>query len=173
MTVFGPDVSAWQDGLVPPEPPGIAFGICRATNGEAIDPVVDNVIAWCKQRTVPFAAYHFVYEVASHSASSQADAFHRAVGGDITIPCMLDWETDSDDNCHPGRPQNPKWDDVLAVAAAIRHLGHRVPLLYTGNWYWSKHGQADAAGHGFDLVNAKYGTNAVGTAAERLRRAGR
>ena len=54
MTVFGPDVSAWQDGLVPPEPPGIGFGICRATNGEAIDPVVDNVIAWCKQRTVPF-----------------------------------------------------------------------------------------------------------------------
>ena len=103
----------------------------------------------------------------SHPAAAQADAFHRAVGGDITIPCMLDWETDSDDNCHPGRPQIATWDDVLAVAAAIRYLGHKVALLYTGNWYWSKMGNPTLAGHGFDLVNAKYGTNAVGTPAER------
>ena len=160
MTVFGPDVSKWQAGLVPPEPPGIGFGICRATNGMSPDQTVTNVINWCKARNMPFAAYHFVYPIKSHPAVAQAEAFHNIVGSS-KINCMLDWEEDKDDNCHPdGGPQVPKWDDVLAVAAEIRKLGHKVPLLYANYYYWKDTcGSPTLTGQGFDLVNAKYGNN--------------
>ena len=160
MTVFGPDVSKWQEGLVPPDPHGIGFGIARATNGQAVDPTCVRVIKWCRDHKVPFAAYHFVYEISSHSAAAQANAFSSAVGGDKSITCMLDWEKDDDDNCHPGRPQVPKWNDVLAVAEAIRKLGYKVPLLYANYYYWKDTcGSPTLTGQGFDLVNAKYGNN--------------
>jgi hypothetical protein len=87
---------------------------------------------------------------------------------------MIDWESDNDDNCHPdGGPQVPNFDDVLAVAAEIRKLGHKVALVYTGWSYWSEHGKPTMSGHGFDLVNARYGAgNLVGTAEERYQAQG-
>jgi Glycosyl hydrolases family 25 len=154
----GPDVSAWQIGIVPPEPHGIGFGLCRASIGLANDPTAAQAIAWCRVRDVPFAAYHFVYEQPKHPAVDQALTFHESVGGDRSICCMLDWESDTDDNCHPGgEPQHPTWDDVLAVADAIRELGHRCNLVYTGRWYWNEQGSPTLAGCGLDLVNSNYG----------------
>ena len=156
--LLGPDVSSWQERIVPPDPHDIAFGIARATNGQAVDPTCVRVIKWCRDHKVPFAAYHFVYECSTHSAAAQANAFSTAVGGDKTISCMLDWEKDEDDNCHPGRSQIPKWDDCLAVAAAIRKLGFKCALLYANYYYWKDTcGSPTLTGQGFDLVNANYG----------------
>jgi hypothetical protein len=71
---------------------------------------------------------------------------------------MIDWESDTNDNCHPAAgEQHPKWSDVLAVAAEIRKLGHKCALLYTANWYWMEQGTPNLAGAGFDLVAANYG----------------
>jgi hypothetical protein len=158
MTLFGPDVSLYQQGLVPPDPHGVGFGICRASIGQMVDTTAPGPIRWCRDRKVPFAAYHFVYPTSSHPAAAQADTFHRSVGGDRSINCMIDWESDTNDNCHPdGGAQQPTWDDAVAVADAIRALGHKVPLLYTGNWYWSQQGRPTMSGHGLDLVASNYG----------------
>jgi hypothetical protein len=157
--LVGPDVSKWNQGLVPPDPHGIDFGICRASIGLTPDPVVSGVTAWCRQRKIPFCAYHFVFESADHPAAAQAETFHKAVGGDASISCMLDWETGPKDYCHPtsGHEQHATWSDVLGVAAAIRKLGHRCALVYTANWYWSEQGKPTMSGGGLDLVNAQIG----------------
>jgi hypothetical protein len=157
--LLGPDVSKWQQGLVPPDPHGIAFGICRASIGLQVDTSAPGVVAWCKQRRVPFCAYHFVYPCDTHPADQQAATFDKAVGGDASIPAMIDWESDTDDNCHAGGgPQQPSWDDVLNVAAAIRRLGHKCALVYTANWYWLERGRPIMSNAGLDLINAQYGT---------------
>jgi GH25 family lysozyme M1 (1,4-beta-N-acetylmuramidase) len=156
--LIGPDVSKWQQGLIPPDPHGIDFGICRASIGFQIDPSAANVIAWCKLRKVPFVAYHFVYPCSTHPADQQAATFDKAVGTDPTICGMIDWESDTDDNCHPGGgPQKPTWDDVLNVTLAIRRLGHKVALVYTAQWYWLEQGRPILSNAGVDLVNADYG----------------
>jgi hypothetical protein len=156
--VYGPDVSSWQEGLEPPDPHGIAFGICRASIGEKADATVTGVIEWCRTRGVPFAAYHFCYPTDTHPATAQAETFHASVGGDLRICAMLDWESDVDDNCHAGGgPQHPSWDDVLDVCGEIRDLGHHCDLVYTGRWYWSECGEPSMSGNGLDLVNANYG----------------
>jgi GH25 family lysozyme M1 (1,4-beta-N-acetylmuramidase) len=155
--LLGPDVSSWQEGIVPPDPHGIAFGICRASIGEKADPSAQRVIEWCRTRGVPFVAYHFVYPCDTHPAVKQAATFHASVGSS-DIPCMIDWESDTDDNCHAGGgEQHPTWADVLDVAGEIRELGHRCALVYTARWYWSEQGSPSMAGKGFDLVNAHYG----------------
>lgn len=159
MTLYGPDISKWQAGLIPPPDPHIGFGMCRASIGENTDPVIGNALAWAKQHAVPFAAYHFVYTISNHPADDQAATFHGAVGGDTTIYAMLDWESDGS--------QQPDFDDVVAVAEAIRALGHRCALVYTGQWYWSSKGSPTMAGHGLDLIDSSYGSNAVGSPTER------
>src|SRR5262245_10318397 len=156
MTVFGPDVSKWQEGLVPPTPPSISFGLCRASKGAEIDPVVDNAIAWCETNSVPFCAYHFLVPLSVHDAVVQAAAFHEAVARDKTIPCMLDWERSSEG-------WEPSFNDALSVIDAIRKQGHKVALLYTGDWYWEKKGKPTLSGHGFDLVAADYDNSKTGT----------
>jgi hypothetical protein len=117
------------------------------------------MIAWAKELNIPFCGYHYVYPCDSkHPAASQAKTFHDAVGGDTSIKCMLDWESDSDDNCHPpGNPQYPTWTDVLAVLGEIRKLGHKVTLIYAPHWYWAED-SPNLAGVGLDLVSAHYGT---------------
>lgn len=156
MTVFGPDVSTFQTGLVPPKPPGIAFGICRATKGVERDATAAAVISWCQTNKVPFSAYHFAVPLSVHDAAAQAAAFSTAVGKDKTIPCMLDWERSKEG-------WEPSFSDALAIIDAIRKLGHKVPLLYTGNWYWELKGSPSLTGHGFDLATAHYDNTKTGT----------
>jgi hypothetical protein len=157
--LLGPDVSKWNLGIVPPTPPGIAFGIARASIGLTLDTTVGGPIKFCRNNKIPFCAYHFVFELNDHPAAAQADTFHRAVGGDTNIPCMLDWETGPKDYCHPtdGHEQHARWVDVIAVANAVRKLGHRCALVYTANWYWVEQGQPNMSGVGLDLINAQYG----------------
>lgn len=158
MTVFGPDVSQYQKGLVPPDPAGIGFGICRASIGQYLDATCLGFLDWFRDNGVPYCAYHFAYPIASHPARIQADTFHRSVAADPSVNCMIDWEEDGDDNCHPnGGPQKPSWSDVLAVATEIRNLGHKVTLVYAPDWWWSEQGKPNMAGAGFDLVAAEYG----------------
>jgi hypothetical protein len=157
-TVFGADTSVYDDGLVPPTPHGVAFQIARASIGNLSDATCAKTLAWAKANKVPFAGYHFAYPVASHPAAGQANAFHKGVGGDTSIPCVVDWEADSDDNCHAnGGPQKTLWADVLGVVTAIRGLGHKVTLVYAPKWYWTEAGQPNMVGVGVDLISADFG----------------
>jgi hypothetical protein len=150
MTCFGPDGSHHQRDLVVNELDWAVtdFLLWRASIGRRPDETYKKWATAAKAHDTPFCAYHFVYTTDRHPADLQAETLHATVG-DTSIPVMLDWEADG--------TQQPSFDDVTRVAHAIREVGYRVPLLYTGAWWWSLKGKPTLAGHGFDLANAAYG----------------
>lgn len=160
MTLFGPDISKWQDGIAPANL-GFQFLIARASIGRTVDYLYDDALAFARGRKAPFAGYHFPYEVSSHPAKEQAATWDQANGGDKQVRCMIDWESDGS--------QAATVDDAVAVAQAIEALGYAVTLLYTGSWYWQQQGSPDMSRLnqlGIGLIVAKYGGNPVGTAAD-------
>jgi len=168
MTLLGPDGSHHQDGMTVPETDWAwtAFVIWRASIGRRVDRTFRHWLDEARAHGTPFCAYHFVYQLGPRkdttsqgvSAAEQAEALELATGGDRSIPVMLDWE-------HDGTISRANWDDVLTVAAAIRQNGYRVPLFYTGQWYWEQMGRPNLAGFGMELVNSNYGNNAVADSA--------
>jgi hypothetical protein len=155
VTLHGPDGSKWQAGIVVPSAhwDAVAYVVWRASIGTRSDRSFASMRDQALTHRKAFCAYHFVYPCGSYPAAMQAATFH-AQAGDTRIPAMLDWESDGS--------LAATWDDVLQVADAIRRLGHRVPLVYTGKWYWQAKGSPTMSGHGFDLVNAHYGSNPTG-----------
>lgn len=154
MTRFGPDGSHHQQGMTLDR--NVDFMLWRCSIGSRIDETFDTFRDFARDNNIPFCAYHFVYQTErrvtsagkEHNAITQARRVDEAVG-DKSIPIMLDWESDGS--------QLPNWTDVQRVAAAIRALGYKIPLLYTGRWYWSSMGSPEMSGNGFDLINADYG----------------
>lgn len=147
MTFFGPDGSHHQDGMTP-DWNDLDFLIWRSSIGKRIDRTFNQFNNEARARDIPFCAYHFVYTLNNYPADLQADTCAQSVNNTDT-PIMLDWE--SDGSISPG------FDAVLAVANELRELGYRVPLLYTGQWYWAQKGRPTLEGHGLDLVNSNYG----------------
>jgi lysozyme len=159
MTCFGPDGSHHQDGMTVsgPDWEAIDFVLWRSSIGSRVDRTFAQWRDLSMERGKAFCAYHFVYRTvagagwSAHPAERQADTVELALNEDRSVPIMLDWEHDGS--------QVPTWDDVNLVAAALRARGYRVPLLYTGRWYWDGYmGRPTLAGHGFDLVNSNYGS---------------
>lgn len=161
MTLYGIDGSHHQDGIIvtPRDWCRVDFALWRASIGSKPDRTFRTMMARAKTHDVPFAAYHFVYRTErasrlspyrAHPADVQAATLDAAVR-DRTVPVMLDWEPDG--------TQAATFDDAIRVAAALRGLGYRVPLLYTGRWWWQRQGSPKLTGYGFDLVNADYGAN--------------
>lgn len=173
MTIFGPDGSHHQNDLKVSDRDlaAVQFIGWRASISDRSDETYKDAVGLADEYNKPFISYHFVYQTdprpgtlsAGRSAARQAAAFAFA-NPDRTIPVMLDWEEDKDKNGNLISRAN--WGDVLAVAAAIRRLGYRVTLVYTGKWYWGQMRSPDMRTLGAELVNADYGQNFTGTAAD-------
>lgn len=149
MTLFGPDGSHHQDGMtVGADWAKVDFLIWRASIGRRVDRTYATWRDNAKLHDKPFCAYHFVYPTGSYPATQQADTFALAEP-DKSVPVMLDWEHDGS--------LVPTFGDVEKVCDAIRALGYKVPLMYTGRWYWAQQGQPTISGCGFELVNSNYG----------------
>jgi hypothetical protein len=171
MTLFGPDGSHHQDPddrnspftVTVPDWRDIDFLIWRCSIRDRVDRTFLWALEQAKQLNVPFKAYHFVYptNTGEWPADEQAAACLDALAGDTTIPVMLDWESDVWKNKQGKviREFSPTFDDVVAVAAAMRSLGINVVTLYTGSFYWQSKGSPRLTGNGFDLVNARWGKN--------------
>ncbi|MGH9184375.1 MAG: GH25 family lysozyme [Acidimicrobiales bacterium] len=171
MTIFGPDGSYHQFGgrfgqatpwrwlrLSDADWNAVDFVLWRSSIGTRQDWTFARMRDEALRRRKAFTAYHFVYPTDRYSAAGQAEACIAALGRK-DIPVMMDWEADGG--------LRPTWGDVLGVASELRKRGVRVPLVYTGHWYWSGIGRPHLAGHGLDLVLSRYGSNADGTAAAR------
>lgn len=161
MTVFGPDISKYQQGLElsPDDWKSFGFALARASIGERIDEAGSIAAAACEAHGLPFAAYHFVYETSKHAAGAQAETLAESIAGDTRIPIMLDWESDGS--------ELPTFDDCMRVRDAIEAIGLRVTLLYTGGWYWQQMGSPSLArltDHGIGLIKSDYGSNPIGEA---------
>jgi hypothetical protein len=171
MTLFGPDGSHHQDPDARHDPfavagadwRGIDYLIWRCSIRDRLDRTFPWAMENAKQRNIPFKAYHFIYPTGTGAwpADEQAEACLDALAGDTSIPVMLDWESDvwKNKQGQVTREFFPDFDDVLAVANAMRSLGIKVPTLYTGEGYWRSKGSPRLTGHGFDLVNARWGAN--------------
>lgn len=162
VTLFGPDISKYQAGLKlsAGDWAATSFGLARCSIGERVDPAGLIAANACRHHRVPFAAYHFPYQVSKHSATAQAATLDQALDGDRTISVMLDWESDGS--------EVPTFDDCTEVAAAIGDAGYRVTLLYTGTWYWQQVGSPslDALDDlDIGVIKSDYGPNHRGEAA--------
>lgn len=143
MTLFGPDGSIYQRGIKvsPADWDATAFVIWRCVHE---DGTPDPTYIWardaCRVRGVPFMAYAFL----PADPRRQPAAIDAAVADDV--PVMCDWERSG---CTA--------DEMFAWVGAVRARGNTVPLLYTGRGFWIEAGKPTLAGHGFDLVVARYG----------------
>lgn len=141
--VEGIDVSHWQGAIDwnAVKSSGRAFAFMKATEGTGyVDDTFKKNWAASKAAGLIRGAYHFHRTNADPVA--QAEHFVSTVGqleaGDF--PLMLDVE---DANNPPSA--SAVTANVKACLEHIQKLTGRVPIIYTGNWYWSGY-MANAAG---------------------------
>jgi GH25 family lysozyme M1 (1,4-beta-N-acetylmuramidase) len=124
MTIFFPDISAFQPGI---SLAGIPAVIIKATEGSTW--TNSDYRAACTRAAVkgiPAFAYHFL-----HSGNILAQAQHAfSVTG--KRPLMLDWE--------PTGTSRPSVADARSFVDQYRALGGIVYALYLPHWYWQQIG---------------------------------
>lgn len=147
MTIFGPDLSSFQDGLdagALPHP----FVIMKISEGTYYTD--RDYPTWRAQAQasgkIPIG-YHFI---SGEDPAAQA-AHLAACIGDKSLPLMLDWE--------PNGTFQPTLKQLLAVADAMAAAGLRVRLAYAPRWHWAALGSPSLAGltdRGIALVASAY-----------------
>ena len=92
-------------------------------------------------------------------AQSQARAL-AALDNDTSIPVMLDWEKEKwFKNGKVVREFNPTFDDDRRGRQRDAHARHQDRLAPHGHWLLGPQCSPTLAGHGLDLVNARWGSN--------------
>lgn len=135
-TIFGVDISNWQDGISCKRIAGEGFRFCliKATEGSSYrDPILHSHLADARSTDMHVAAY--VYVRSNASAQAHADTLHSHLN-DTSVPIALDIENNSGDSVA----------HFKAVRDAIQAKGYRVILTYLPRWYWDKIGQPSLAG---------------------------
>jgi len=149
VTILGPDLSSFQDGMDVTALP-YPFVLAKCTEGTYyVDADYHGWRLQAEDAGKYFIAYHFI---SGEDPAAQARALAAHIG-DPAIPVMLDWE--------PTALFRPTYAQLLAVADAITAAGMRVVLAYAPHWYWvtvnspSLTGLAD---RDIALVSSAYGT---------------
>ena len=121
MTIFFPDVSNYQAGLV--IQPGTVAVVAKATEGTGYrDASFFNFEAQADRLGAVFSGYHYLH---AGNGSGQAD-YYRAY---TSRPCMIDVEAGSGGV-----------GDVTAFMDRARANGTRVWGVYLPHWYWQQIG---------------------------------
>lgn len=148
MTIFGPDISSYQSGLVLSRLSDASFVIAKTTEGTYYTDA--DYQAWrgqAAQLGKPFVWYHFL---SGESAAAQAQ--HTAANvGDRALPGMLDAE--------PAGSFSPSLDQIIAYVDAAHAAGLNLRLVYLPEWYWKQMGSPSLsalAGRGVSLVSSAY-----------------
>lgn len=149
MTILGPDISSYEDGLDVADLPH-PFVLAKCTEGTYY--VDKDYPAWRDQAHNAgkvFVAYHFI-----SGEGPAAQARHLATHiGDLGIPVMLDWE--------PTTGYSPDLPQLLAVADAMKRAGLLVRLAYVPRWHWATLGNPPPSltglgARGISLVSSAY-----------------
>lgn len=141
MTVFFPDLSSYEPGLV--IAPGTPAVVAKATEGVYYrDAFYQHFKDEAARVGAVFSGYHFL--VAGNGAA-QADYCHAMVGAGV--PVMLDVE--------PTSTSRPTVADCAAFVDRCRQLGVRVWGNYFPRWYWEQVG-GDLGSLGVVLVASGY-----------------
>lgn len=133
MTLFYPDVSNnnWRtthdaiNFLSKLAGEGFAAVCHKVTEGASYrDPYWPAVRDWCKTNGMLLIGYHYVR---TGDPATQARLYRDHVG-DLSIPCMLDFEDGSGDITQ-----------FWAVVKAFNAVGIEIALSYLPRWYWRDH----------------------------------
>lgn len=147
-TIFGPDISSYEAGLVLSHLANASFVIAKTTEGTYYtDADYQGWRQQCAQLGKPFVWYHFL---SGESAAAQV-AHTAAHVGDRSLPGMLDFE--------PAGSFRPTIAQGLAYVDAAHAAGLRLVLLYLPRWYWEELGRPDLTGfaaRGVHLVSSAY-----------------
>lgn len=140
MTIFFPDISSYEAGLV--IQPGTVAVVAKATEGTYYrDAQYANFKAQAARVGAVFSAYHFLK---AGNGAGQADYCFAMVGA---TPVMLDVETEG--------TSKPTVQDCADFIARMRQLGARVWGAYFPQWFWQQVG-GNLASLGVALVSSSY-----------------
>ena len=124
MTVYFPDVSAFQKGISLKGAPAAAVKATEGTGWTSSD--YSAAIGRARNAGCFAIAYHFLH---SGAAAAQAAHAHQVAG---STPLMLDAE--------PSGSSRPGMGDTLGFIDAYRGLGGTCNLVYFPRWYWGQIG---------------------------------
>ena len=148
MTVFGPDISSYQNGLDLARLAAASFVIAKTTEGTYY--ADSGYQGWRQQAASlgrPFVWYHFLSGEDAH-----AQVAHTVANiGNASLPGMLDVE--------PEGSFRPTLAQVLAYVDAAHAAGLNLRLVYLPRWYWEQLGSPDLtplADRGLRLVSSAY-----------------
>lgn len=147
MTILGPDLSSYQDGVNVTELPH-PFVIAKCTEGTYYSDA--DYPTWRQQAATSgkvFLPYHFI-----SAEDPDAQAKHLSANiGDATLPVMIDFE--------PASGYSPTLAQLLAVADACYRAGLHIALAYLPRWYHQQIGSPDLRAldsRGISLVSSAY-----------------
>jgi lysozyme len=148
MTIFGPDISSYQNGLVISRLANASFVLAKTTEGTFY---TDADYQTWRQQTEnlgkPFVWYHFL---SGEDAAAQARHTLANVG-DNRLPGMLDAE--------PAGSFSPSLAQMIAYVDAAHAVGLNLRLVYLPRWYWQQIGSPSLsalANRGLSLVSSSY-----------------
>lgn len=148
MTIFGPDISSYQNGLDLAQLAAASFVIAKTTEGTYYTD--SGYQGWRLQAArlgKPFVWYHFLSGEDAH-----AQVAHTVANvGDSALPGMLDVE--------PNGSFFPTMSQVLAYVDAAHADGLNLRLLYLPRWYWQQLGSPSLtplADRGLRLISSSY-----------------
>jgi lysozyme len=148
VTIFGPDISSYQNGLVISRLANASFVIAKTTEGTFYTDA--DYQSWRQQTEnvgKPFVWYHFL-----SGESAAAQARHTLANiGDAQLPGMLDAE--------PAGSFSPSLAQMVAYVDAAHAIGLNLRLVYLPRWYWQQIGSpglSALASRGLSLVSSSY-----------------
>ena len=148
MTIFGCDISGYEQGLDLARLNDAPFVLAKTTEGTYYTDA--DYDGWRRQAEAArklFCWYHFL---SGEDAHAQA-AHTLAHVGDPTLPGMLDVELEG--------AFRPTLAQVLAYVDAAHAAGLNLRLAYLPHWYWQQMGSPDLtplADRGIRLVSSEY-----------------
>lgn len=148
MTIFGPDMASYQEGLKIASLTDAAFVIIKATQGDSyVDPYYADWVAQAKAADKLPCWYHFL----TTSASPAAQAAHAKSVVDASLPGMLDWE--------PTTGSTPTFAFLISVIDAFTAEDLRIKIVYAPAWYIKQLGVTDISAlvtRGVAIVSSNY-----------------
>lgn len=148
MTIFGPDIYNGQAGLDLSRLRDASFVIAKCTEGTYY--ADKSYQSWRRQAQAAntlFAWYHFLTK--ENTAAQVAN--NKANVGDITLPGMLDIETEYG--------YTPTLAQVIDYIDQAHKAGLNLRLAYLPRWMWEQWSRPDLgqiAARGVHLVNSAY-----------------
>jgi hypothetical protein len=148
VTIFGPDLSSYQNGLDLSRLSAASFVIAKTTEGTFY---TDSGYQGWRQQAArlgkPFVWYHFL-----SGEDARAQVAHTLANvGDASLPGMLDVE--------PAGAFSPTLAQVIAYVDAAHAAGLNLRLVYLPRWFWQELGSPNLtplADRGLALISSAY-----------------